>query len=430
MKKKLICFALITAILFSSCSNDIPAETLESIYVDRDDLMYAENEIIETIAATTEETVEPEETTTSAEEPEETTTTVQNTSKPTTTTKPKDDNPVIKESILNTTVDDYIDAKFSFEYVEVYTYDPVDEYETITEEVVDLGEYGTIIVTNETPISRIGVSHKMDISEKPYTLYRQMFGKNQRLEITNNEPIIYDIRSDRENPYDFLFRGIEHQYSPHYYTIQDEDGNIREYTGREDKELLGNYDDGKIYLEVQNSDKRVYQPKGFDIYSLKQLEYAKVKALATRLPNVEKLDSQGNAVLFKDMFVYYNIKLPKEEEVHRITVGMTMQSIYDLIGEGTIIEGTNILKEKGSEKGITEDITEEVKLHVYKTKDYTLVIEEKEFRDLKPKEGTNAPEKTILAETIILIQNTVEFKEPDTTETSETTDTTTPPAEA
>lgn len=427
MKKKALSSLLITTILLSACTSEVPAETLESIYVDRDDLMYAQNEVLETVAETTESTKETSEITTTEAEAEETTTTQNNAVPTATTTKPKVETPIIKESILNTTVDEYIDANFSFDYIEVTIYKPVEEYVTVEEEEIDLGEYGTTTITVETPVSRTGVSHKVDIKESPYMLYRQMFGHSQNLEVTDNEPIIFDIRSDDKNPYDFLFRGIEHQYSTHYLTIQDENGNRKEYTGNEDEELLGTYDDGKIYFEVQDKDNSIFEPKGFNKVTFKQLDYAKIKAVATRLPSIAKLDSEGNAVLYKDMFVYYNIKLPKEDKEHRLTVGMTMQSIYELIGEGTIIEGTNILKEKGSEKGITEDVTEEVKLHVYKTKDYTLVIEEKEFPDLKPTEGSNAPEKTVLANTIILIQNNVEFNK---TEVTAYTDTTTTPSEA
>ena len=337
--------AISSLILLSSCSNNensIPEETTAPIYVDRDELEYAEgdgtNEQLRpdaTDSSSNESTMQPVIDQDSSESSPPSTTT----SKPGTTTPAPDNNPL----------DD------------IYS---VAEDQVLEKTDISLGKMKIACYDNQSENGMSGLSTVITFGDQPYGYYRDnLFPHNGAQYI--DQPYTLDIE---QNGLSFKFDGAGHY--------------IRK---------AGEENGAQLWLELENDgsivpNERVGSIQAADGYDVN------LKGIAVRLGEFERVYSNG--------YAKYKPTVPVTFLTDKvdIEVGMPFQLVTAALGEGTVIAVQN-----------EENQTEEY--HIFKTNDFTLILEKAEYPDIKPSmqpdEESAAPKETILVQTVILIKDEI-----------------------
>lgn len=382
MKKRIISTCiLLSCFLLTSCAgedNSEPAETTAPIYVENEGLLYAENGVLESAsieAAESEESEAPANN--SSETPEN--------SKPSvptggdggnspSTTNPgsntpapddKDDEP--KDSIYNTTIEPNLDkSDISFGMVNYVYYDNI----IVSEDENRPGE---------TSIKKSGTSTYLVLGDLSYGMMKaDILVHNGATYI--EDPFIIQANEDDANNNEFEFTGTGHYF----------------------KKSNGEYGTN-FYLELEQNNeivpaKKVKNIKVADAYNVA------IKGIAVKLGEFDKVTSRGYADNNTQPYIIKFIaNTPSGEQ--EIEVGMPYQQLVNLLGEGTEIK-VNVASDDESTEA------EEVSLYVYKTDDYTMLVEKTEYPDIKPDEiyveEDGVSENTVLISTIILIKNEAE----------------------
>lgn len=380
MKKLILSIILIVGVLSTAgCSNEETSSVSEtkepSIYVERDDLLYGDDD--------SSEPSQSESTPSESSNPEEKPAPDQSGGAgggavPSTTqtsgdiTAPEGTLPDLEEpdeSIYNTTVEQIIedmDVSFGKIYITHYSPDYADTENAIFDEEAE-----------NNP--RIGIGREFVLGDNSYGFYRDnLLAVNGATFI--DDPFKVSIQETPECPYAFSFVGAGH------------------YLAKADKELGSNF-----WLELER-DGAVLTHTGIKKISAAGGYSVAVKGIAVKLGDFDAILSSGSANYKPQVSLKFIVTVDGKE--HDISVGMPYQSLVDILGEGTEMTGELVIDE---ETGKTEDVT----YYVYKTADYTLIIEKQDYPDIKPKEvfveEYGVSEETVLIKTIFLIKNEAEL---------------------
>lgn len=366
MKKRVITILLVSSILFSGCSKEEVSSVNEPqeppIYVERDDLLYSDGETEQTSDSntSTEDTPsegKPTETTPSNEggsgggSPSATNPSGGGTNHP----APTDEND--PDEVYNTTVKPNLeDTEATFGKIQITHFS-----EIINEE------------------ERSGIGREFELGDNSYGFYRDnLLATNGATFI--DDPFKVSIKQSEECPYAFDFVGAGHylkkanaEQGSNFWLEVEKDGSVLTHTAI----------------------KKITPAGGYSIA---------VKGIAVKLGEFDRVTANGDADYFPEVTLSFLANVHGSEK--NIKVGMTYQSLVDLLGEGTEITGEIVIDEETGE-------TEEVTYFVYKTTDFTLIVEKTYYPDIKPdplyvqEEGVS--EDTVLISTIFLIKNEAEL---------------------
>lgn len=413
MKKKVISGIVLTAMLLSitSCNKEEVVETTtKPINVDRDDLMYAENEILPEV-------------TTSMTEAVEITTTIETSTTPATSPMTdkegeKINNPQYpslpyeyKDSVYNTTIDKYL-TDVDFGKVVVYKWEEINGAD------------------------RKGVGFPIYVGTADYYYQGIAYSFLNGAEIScyddEKEDYPYEIKitEDDKNPYSFSFFGAGH------------------YIGLD--RIVNEIEKPNFYLELEtlnsNGDRIIINLDYIPNLKSNLTDCAGIKAIATKLSDFIGFDENGVSLFDEDISLYYVAEIDGNE--FSFYTGMPFSYLKEKLGEPIEITGKNKML-VDEEKNITLNDIEESTYYVYKTVDYTLVLETGDIREIAKEvidnnvyitvgEGDDKYEISIddypeeqaeIITSIILIRNRVEYNQNFINRTVTTTPAETAPEE-
>lgn len=380
MKKRISAIVLVFCILLAAgCSNveTSISETQEaSIYVERNDMAFGtdseaeqsdESDELGSVDASTDEpssTENPKSETGNGNVPTTTTPLNNTTGNPTPTEKEPDSN------VYNTTVDiDTEETQASFGKIRIVHYKTAEN--NISEDDADARK-------RDDNLNRSGTGRYFSLGDSSYGFYRDNLLATNGATFTE-DPFKVSIAETSNNPYAFNFVG-----AGHYLKRESENSSSFWLELERNGEVLTHTAIGKI------------TPAGG--YSVA------VKGIAVKLGEFNRVKTNGNADYNPEVSLTFFITLPNGTE-HEISVGTPYQSLVDILGEGTKMTGKIIVDEETGKE-------EEVTYYVYKTADYTLIVEKQDYPDIKPEkyqieEGVS--EETVLIKTIFLIKNEAEL---------------------
>ncbi len=386
MKKRLLATLLLSSLLLTAgCSKEETsvADTQEaSIYVERNDMAYGtDSEADHSDEEGDIDTQTTDEPTSSRNQTDEIgngtmpSTTATSRTTPTGNPASKDDEP--DDSVYNTTVDlDTEEAQASFGKIEIIHYNNVWE--------ADASGTDDTIKKNDDSINRTGIGRYFTLGDNSYGFYRDNLLATNGATFTD-DPFKVSIEETDENPYAFTFVGAGHylkrasEQNSNFWLELERNGEVLTHTAISKISAAGGYS-------------------------------VAVKGIAVKLGDFDSIKSDGSAKYYPEVSLIFYITLPDGTE-HQIAVGTPYKSLVDILGEGTKMTGKIVIDEETREE-------EEVTYYVYKTADYTLIVEKQEYPDIKPEkyqvEEFGVSEETVLIKTIFLIKNEAELPpEPD-----------------
>lgn len=435
---KKISVLLAAIMIVASCGNGNAEETTETLVnVTKEGLGYEVNgstyeEVIET-EATEESTTEETTTTTKVEETEtnaESTsiTTVPTEATTTTTTQTTNGNYVSTEkyeNIYNSTVEKNLEnvrfgeIKISYyedgfvrydvnDYIkdfDINNFTEQDEKKLIEALSQNKSEYQEYIYTT------------VKVGEHPYDIWHYSLAnikggvslssaivthrnEEERKDVVDEYNI--NVVKDADNKYEYKFKGAGH----YYYNI-------------------GDMEIPSFYLETEQEG-YIIDPQKLRGLILDEGQYISVKAFAMKLnSDVEEVTSSGYAKLPSDNFPIAFIA-KTENEIFELEVGMPFSKLTEILGQGEKLTETIKSEIEGEEDTVNE-------YYVYKTTDYTLVVQRSEYPDIKRPQfyDETLPNTVELVSTIILIDNvTTSFPKPVEETTSTVSETSAAPTDA
>lgn len=361
MKKRVITILLVSSILFTGCNKEEVSSVSEPqeppIYVDRDDLLYSDGETEPTSDDNTSTEDTPSEDKPSTTKPSNEGGSgggSPSTTKPTGgNNRPEPSEAEDPDEVYNTTVEPNLEeTEATFGKIKIAHYsDTID------------GE------------AQAGISREFELGDNSYGFYRDnLLATNGATFI--DDPFKVSIEKSEECPYAFDFVGAGHylkkanvEQGSNFWLEVEKDGSVLTHTAI----------------------KKITPAGGYSIA---------VKGIAVKLGQFDRVMANGYADYSPKVALTFLATVHGSEEM--IKVGMPYQSLVDLLGEGTEITGEIVIDE---ETGETEDVT----YYVYKTADFTLIVEKTYYPDIKPdplyvqEEGVS--EDTVLVSTIFLIKN-------------------------
>lgn len=380
MNRKLFALSFLSAtLLLSACSAEpeepVSVETTAPMYVERDDMLYAEQGIQISDKETTEsaesEPVKPSDSSTAPSEPDggggAGTKPIKDSGG-----KPEDNIP--PDSVYNTTILPNIDdSEATFGKIELVFYNNQTEDDNTDKSAEEGG-------------GKTGIGTDFILGEQSYGYYRDnLLAHNGATFINEHFEIM--IEQGGKSDFAFEFNGAGHHL-------------------KEADAALG----PNFFLEVEKNGvvlktERVEKIRPADGYNVA------VKAIAVKLGEFERLKSTGYADSKSQVQLSFEVKT--NEETHTLEVGMPYAALVDILGEGAELTADVVVDE---ESGATEEVT----YYVYKTPEYTLIVEKQDYPDIKPEQyqiDEGVSPDTVLVKSIILIRNKAELPEvPDDAE--------------
>ena len=414
--KKGASIALVLTLLFNicSCSNSATKETESTTQ----ELIKVQRDEYET--ATSEEEAEPITTTSEKERP---TPEIPKFTKATTTTKPKETKkPVIatpqdydydpKENIYNSTVEKNIeDSKMIMGDIVIKFnengFKPYDLNDYITEDMMSeeiTAEEIAKAISDNQQIPTAEFLSEYKFGEDSYGFFRDNFfsspyydvmltenelpvEERKKREVVEYDEWCIDIPLSDKCDYEFKFKGVGLKTTDTIFSTEAEEG----YIASPDTNT-------QCYIEIER-DGYIINPQ--NIYSQNILEQysSSLKAIALKLNDIENVTSNGYAKISPILPITFDIHNEDKTERFALSIGMPYKEFEDVFGAGTKI-AKDVIDEE------TEEVSEEA-YYVYKTKEYTLIIQKTEYEDIEKPifYDDDLPDTPELISTIILIRN-------------------------
>lgn len=340
-------------------------------------------------------------------------TTTASTTKPNKPTQPTDVEYDPKENVFNSTVSKNIDnsemvlgdivIKFDENGFKPYDLNDYITDDMITEEITSEDMSKLIADSLQTPTVEFISDYKF--GEESYGFFRDNYysspyynvlleenelpvEKRKKREVIEYDEWCIDIPLNDKSDYEFKFKGIGLKTTETIGSVEAEEGYIKS------PDL-----NTQFYIEVER-DGYIINPQRIKNQSIKEDYSTSLKAIALKLGEIENVTSNGYAKISPILPITFDINNEKDKnDKFQLTLGMPYKTFIDKFGEGT-----KIAKDVTDEE--TKEVSEEA-YYVYKTEDYTLIIQKSEYEEIEKPLFYNddLPEKPELISTIILIRN-------------------------
>lgn len=318
------------------------------------------------------------------------------------------------DPMKNLTLGDFKVAYYSF--TERTSEESTYKIEGVDESLLTKEQIEALTIT--LPINsyeRTGISEEREFGAGPYYFYclGKFCGGYISSYLEKSDPLVINFEQSEKCKWRFNFSAFEQKMTMEDGSeIDDSLVLTSEQKGKEDQA-----DEGHYYFELMRDGKIIRDPNKIPTHP-SDLNDTDVKAVATTLGDFEKLTNTGDASYLPKTEITYFVDVKGDKERKELKVGMSYQSLVDMIGEGIKVETTETNE-------ITGEVTDKT-YYIYKTDEFTLVIETFEYEDKEYESPLleGYPDDKVLVKTIILLDNEFEYRE-DEEETTATTTTTT-----
>ena len=270
-------------------------------------------------------------------------------------------------------------------------------------EITDKIKKALTFETTSNSYTRSGISEEHTFGEGPYFFYNLggWCGGYISSCLKDSKPFTINFEQSDKCKWKFNFSSFEQRITNSEGEAIDDSYVLTE----EEKEAEDQVDDeGHYYFELMKNGKIIRDPEKIPSHP-SDLNDTDVKAIATTLGDFEKLTNTGNASYLPKTEITYYVDVKGDEERKELKVGMSYQSLVDMIGEGVKVETTETNE-------ITGEVTDKT-YYIYKTDEFTLVVETFEYEDKEYESPLmeDYPDDKILVKTIILLDNEFEYRE-------------------